>query len=217
MDNAFWQQRWQNNEIGFHKEDVNPYLTAHWSRLDLQQPGRVLVPCCGKSLDLLWLARLGHTAVGIEISPLAIETFLSENQLAAERSTVGAFTLYSAPGLELYCGDLFKLDQDVIGTIDAVYDRAAMIAMPMTMRGDYCRQLRQLTGDSAPILLITMEYAQEEMQGPPFSVNQDEVLSVYGDRYRITRCQSQDILEKESRFRDKGVTRMQEHVFTLIP
>ena len=217
MKNEFWHQRWQNNEIGFHKDSVNPYLSSHWQHLALEQAGRVFVPCCGKSLDLLWLARQGHTVVGIEISPLAVETFLTENGLTADVKSEGRFSVYSVEGLEIYCGDLFELNTNVIGAIDAVYDRAAMIAMPPEMRSDYCRQLRRLTNDRAPILLVTMEYPQEEMQGPPFSVDKDEVLSVYGDGYQITHCETQDILDQETRFREKGVTRMEEHVFTLMP
>lgn len=217
MESEFWHQRWQSNEIGFHKDRVNPYLTSHWSRLALDRTSRVFVPCCGKTLDLLWLVRQGHDVVGIEISPLAVETFLSENGLTADVKSQGSFTVYSAAGLEIYCGDLFDLNTDIIGTIDAVYDRAAMIAMPPGMRNDYCRQLRRLTEDKAPVLLITMEYPQTEMQGPPFSVNKDEVMSAYGDRYQITQCETLDILAQEGRFREKGVSRMEEHVFTLIP
>lgn len=217
MESEFWHQRWHSNEIGFHKSDVNPYLTSHWQRLGLEQTDRVFVPCCGKSLDMLWLAQQGHTVVGIELSPLAVEAFLNENGLIAEVKSDDGFTVYSVEGLEIYCGDLFKLNTDIIGTIDAVYDRAAMIAMPPEMRSDYCRQLRRLTSDRAPMLLITMEYPQAEMQGPPFSVNKDEVLSVYGNDYQITHCETQDILAQESRFREKGVSRMEEHVFTLIP
>jgi len=218
MEREFWHQRWQNNEIGFHKDRVNPYLLSHWPSLAVEQAdSRVFIPCCGKSLDLLWLAQQGHTVVGIEISSLAVETFFSENGLTPEVKSLDRFTVYSAPGIEIYCGDLFDLNTDIIGTIDAVYDRAAMIAMPAEMRGDYCQQLRRLTDDSAPILLVTMEYPQTEMQGPPFSVSKDEVMSVYGDDYHVSHSETQDILAQEDRFRDKGVSRMAEHVFTLIP
>ena len=217
MESEFWHQRWQSNEIGFHKATVNPYLSTHWQRLALEQGSRVFVPCCGKSLDLLWLAQQGHAVVGSEISPLAVEAFLSENGLTADIQSQGPFTIYATGRLDIYCGDLFDLSAEVIGTIDAVYDRAAMIAMPPAMRSDYCRQLRQLTNDRAPILLVTMEYPQAEMQGPPFSVDKDEVLSIYGHDYQITHCETQDILDQESRFREKGVSRMAEHVFTLLP
>lgn len=218
MENDFWHQRWQNNEIGFHKDRVNPYLISHWPDLTLQQTNsRVLVPCCGKSLDLVWLAQQGHDVVGIEISPLAVESFFSENSLTPEVKSFDQFTVYSVAGIEIYCGDLFELSTDIIGKIDAVYDRAAMIAMPPEMRSEYCRQIQRLSDNKAPILLITMEYPQSEMQGPPFSVNTDEVMSVYGDDYQVKLGETQEILKQEGRFREKGVSRMEEHVFTLIP
>jgi thiopurine S-methyltransferase len=217
MEREFWHQRWQNNEIGFHRDSVNPYLTAHWQHLSLPQSARVFVPCCGKSLDLLWLREQGHHVIGIEVSPLAVETFFDENGLSADVRTVGRLSVYTIDGLEIYCGDLFDLDTTIVGTIDAVYDRGAMVAMPPGMRADYCGQIRRLGADRASILLVTMEYPQAEMQGPPFSVSADEVRTVYGDDYRIDRRESQDILAREPRFQEKGLTSLMESSYILTP
>ena len=137
MQPEFWQDRWASNQIGFHQREVNPYLQRHWPVLGLPVVVKVLVPLCGKSLDLLWLAGQGHQVLGIELSQTAVEDFFSEQQLAPEVSDAGAFKVYRAGAIELWCGDFFALTARDVADCAALYDRAALIALPPPMRERY--------------------------------------------------------------------------------
>ena len=55
MEPAFWHERWALGQIGFHQERVHPALPAHEDVFLGAEGLSVLVPLCGKSLDLLWL------------------------------------------------------------------------------------------------------------------------------------------------------------------
>jgi len=215
MDPDFWHERWQNRQIGFHQDDINPYLVRYWPELKLETAGRVLVPLCGKSRDLIWLLDQGHSVVGIEVSPIAVEAFFAENDMTATVTREAHFSRWTFDNLELLCGDFFALDRPDIGEIAAVYDRAALIALPPDMRPRYASQLTDLAGDSTPGLLVTLEYDQAEMDGPPFSVTDTEVAQLFGNRYAIESLCSTDVLEANARFREQGLTRLTEQAFHL--
>ncbi len=89
MEPAFWHKRWADNQIGFHQGQVNSYLQTHWPALGLETGSRVLVPLCGKSLDLVWLAGQGYRVLGVELSRRAVEDFFREHGLEARCSSAG--------------------------------------------------------------------------------------------------------------------------------
>lgn len=217
MEQEFWHDRWSNNEIGFHQDDINPYLKRYWPQLNLNPGAQVWVPCCGKSLDLLWLKEQGFDVKGIEISPLAVAAFFKENDLKADDVVKGDFRISSIEGLQLYCGDFFKLSSTVINGIDAIYDRASMIAMPVEMRRKYCQHLQNITDRKVPILLVTLEYPANEMEGPPFSVNEDEVREHYAVGYHITVLETNEIIADNPYFQERGLSRLQERSYLLTP
>jgi thiopurine S-methyltransferase len=214
MEHDFWHRRWHKNEIGFHQETVNPYLLEHWPDLGAGQGSTVFVPLCGKSLDLAWLRSQGHGVVGIELSRVAIEAFFREQRLQVSRQPQGVFERWKADGYRLLCGDFFALSATDLGSIDVVYDRASLIALPPAMRARYATHLRELLPAGLPSLLITVEYPQQEMDGPPFAVQQDEVETLYRGWQPILIARH-DILADAKRFRDKGVTQMHESIFRL--
>ena len=214
MKADFWHNRWENNLTGFHLHEVNPNLKANWDSLNLKPEARVFVPLCGKSLDLIWLASQGYQVVGIELSPLAVEDFFAENNLTAEQQKVGNLDLWQSENISLFCGDFFDLTTNILGQIDAVYDRASLIALPPAMRQDYAAKLTELA-QSAPKLLITLEYEQSKMEGPPFSVSEGEVNALYQANYRIKQLSAQDVLGDNERFREKGLTYMNENTYRL--
>jgi thiopurine S-methyltransferase len=215
MDADFWHQRWRDNLIGFHQQAVNSHLQTYWSRLGVT-PGRtVFVPLCGKSLDMCWLAEC-HPVLGVELSARAVEDFYRENGLQPARRDAGRFSIYAAAGVTLYCGNFFDLQRSQTAAIAAVYDRAALIALPAHMRPAYAEQLGQLVPQGTPMLLITMEYEQAHMQGPPFSVEPGEVETLLAADWRIESLHQADILDKEPRFRERGLTRLTEHVYLLV-
>jgi len=213
MDAEFWKKRWENGETGFHLDEVNPFLPRFWSHLHVHKKSQVFVPLCGKSLDLCWLREQGHEVWGVELSPLALQQFFSEQGLKPEIHRTGAFEIWETEGIRLFCGDFFKLTPELLGQPSVVYDRASMIALPPAMRPDYARHLQSLAPASAPRLLVTLDYEQAQMDGPPFAVSEAEVRALYGDSFRIEKIFSEDILAENERFRQKGLTRLEESVY----
>lgn len=215
MHADFWHERWQRNQIGFHQQSFNPYLQQYWPALGAAAGSRVFVPLCGKSGDMLWLRAQGHEVIGVELSPLAVAAFFEENGLAASVRTQGPFEVHEVDGLAIYCGDVFALAPDDLAGVDAMYDRAALIALPPAMRPVYAAKLRQLLPSGTRTLLVAIEYDQAEMDGPPFSVPETEVHALYASDCAIERLCADDILDAEPKFRDKGLTRLQEKVYAL--
>ncbi len=215
MDTEFWKQRWQNNETGFHLDDVNPLLPRFWPRLNIPENSQVFVPLCGKSLDLCWLREQGHEVWGVEISSLALEQFFSEHGLVPDIHHSGAFEIWETEGIRLFCGDFFDLTTELLGQPSVVYDRASMIALPPTMRTDYARQLQSLASTAVSRLLVTLDYEQAQMEGPPFAVSEAEVQTLYGPIFQIEKIFAKDILSENERFRLKGLTRLEESVYLL--
>jgi thiopurine S-methyltransferase len=176
VETEFWFERWAEGKIGFHEGKPNTYLERNRTRLAGQR--RVLVPLCGKAIDLAYLAAFGHEVVGVELVEEAAQQFFSEQRVTAVVRPHGAFREYIAGAITIYVGDWFALDAALLGAFDAFYDRAALIAMPPEKRPAYVKQLRALAG-AAPGLLVTLEYEQAVMDGPPFSVREDEVRRLF--------------------------------------
>lgn len=217
MERDFWLERWQRNEIGFHQREINAHLQDCWPRLGLAAGNTVFVPLCGKSRDLLWLRAHGHEVLGIEISPIAVRDFFSENGLVAQRSRQGRFERYEADGLAILCGDFFALTAADLAGVAGVYDRASLIALPPAMRSRYAEQLVATLPARAEILLVTMEYPQAQMDGPPFSVGEEEVCRLYAARYDVAPLYTQNILDENPRFRERGLRALTEQVYRLTP
>ncbi|MGC5701093.1 thiopurine S-methyltransferase [Pseudomonas sp. NFXW11] len=215
MQADFWHKRWENDQIGFHLAEVNPYLRQYWPALGLPAGSRVLVPLCGKSLDLIWLAGQGHQVLGIELSEKAVEDFFREHQLQPKISQQGPFKVYAEGLIQLWCGDFFALTREHLGGCTALYDRAAMIALPPAMRQRYAAHLNGLLPEGSQGLLITMDYAQEQLDGPPFAVLDDEVRERLGGVWDLQVETERDILGESWKFLQGGVTRLVERVYRL--
>jgi thiopurine S-methyltransferase len=215
MDAEFWHNRWRDNLIPFHKERTNHYLKKYFGTLGLGDGDRVLVPLCGKSVDMGWLRQRGCAVTGVELSEIAARDFFSEQGIAASRRQDGAFQILEGEGITLLCGDIFALDSTHTGNISAVYDRAALVALPREMRVRYVEHLQSLLAPEVPTLLLTFEYPAHEIEGPPFSVDEAQVRALYGGRREVTRLESVDRLEDESRLAERGLTQLQEHAFLL--
>lgn len=215
MDPEFWHERWETSRIGFHMDAVNPWLVSYWPTLEVGRGDRVFVPLCGKSLDMLWLLEQGYQVIGVEISQIAVEAFFSENRLEPLTEPAGRFTRWRYDVLEVLCGDFFDLDISLLGSLDATYDRAALIAMPTDMRPRYATHLAGLTERKTRELLITLEYNQLEMAGPPFSVSEDEVNRLFGNNYSVECLASTDVLDENAKFGDSGLTLLRELAYRL--
>jgi len=215
MDPEFWHERWARDEIGFHKHEYNAHMAAFVHRLGLAPGAHVLVPLCGKSLDLLWLYEQGYAVTGIEISRKAVEAFFAENALPFERSETSGMACYRHGDLAVWCTDFFRFDWSTVPPIDGVYDRASLVALPRGMREDYARTLLRRLPKDAPVLLITLDYPQREMNGPPFSVDRAEVERLYAEHWRVEEIHDEDCLAEEPGLRKRGLSRLHERVYLL--
>ena len=179
MHPDFWHQRWAENQIGFHQATPTPLLLKHWASLGITPGEQVFVPLAGKSLDMAWLASQGHRVLGVELSRLAVEQFFSEHGLAPELEETRYGTHFRAGGIELIVGDAFGLDAELLRECAGVFDRAALIALPPEVRVRYARELYARLPEHCRGLLVTLEYPQDEREGPPFSVPEVEVHALY--------------------------------------
>jgi thiopurine S-methyltransferase len=214
MKPEFWHQRWESNQIGFHEGQVNAYLAPHYAQLSLAPGQAVFVPLCGKSVDLRWLADQGAHVLGVELSPIAVESFFAEQGLTPRTRKEGAFAVWESGPIRVLCGDYFALTPAELAGVHAVYDRAALIALPPERRADYVAHLNQLLPGARRTLLVTLEYPQEQMQGPPFSVPEREVRLLFADA-RIEHLGTQDVLADNPRFREKGLTSLLECAYLI--
>ncbi|MGE0383737.1 MAG: thiopurine S-methyltransferase [Gammaproteobacteria bacterium] len=212
MQSEFWHERWRSSQIGFHRDSVHPALARHFRALAAPAGGTVLVPLCGKSLDMPWIAGRGHRVLGIELSPIAVREFFAGAGLAPRVRAVEPFVEYEAEPLRVLCGDFFALGTGHAGTLACGYDRAALVALPAPMRADYARHLRSLLAGGR-LLLVTVEYEQAQMQGPPFAVNESEVRALFGGGVEL--LERRQVLDEEPKFRERGLTALAESVYLI--
>ncbi|MDN6859166.1 thiopurine S-methyltransferase [Pseudomonas sp. CAN2814] len=215
MQHEFWQSRWARNEIGFHQQAVNPGLQRHWPALGVPEEAQVLVPLCGKSLDMLWLAQWGYRVLGVELAERAAIDFFAELGVEPQVTQEGALRRYSYERLEILQGDFFALGAEQVADCAAFYDRAALIALPAEMRADYAAHLQIILPPQVRGLLVTLEYPQAEMDGPPFAVMADEVQQHFAAQWAVEECERLDVLADNPKFLKRGVSHLDEVVFTL--
>ena len=215
MHSEFWHERWEQNQIGFHEEEINSHLQNFWGTLNIPSNSKIFVPLCGKSRDMLWLLSQGYQVLGVELSPLAVKNFFSENNLEALVTDYGVFQRWETDDLCIYLGNFFDLSSEDLADCKAIYDRASLIALPPEMREQYAQHLNTIVPTISDRLLVTLEYAQKDMQGPPFSVSENEVRILFGGEFNIKCLFEEDILEQNDQFRQRGLTHLQEKAYWL--
>lgn len=244
MSNQRWKAKWKADDIAFHQPQIHPHLIRFWPQLALPEGATVLVPLCGKSLDLGWLHQQGHRVIGIELSHIAIAAFFAERGLQPQRQRLGRFQRYWAGTLELWCGDLFDLRREDLGEVAAVYDCAALTALPAASRGHYVRQLSSLLGTGGQMLLLTTESADEPAAmaaadqpgsaamaeaAPAATAQADacpadaehspdpEVLSLYQSRFAIALLYGHSCLKLDPEYPGLPASLLAEKVYHLGP
>jgi thiopurine S-methyltransferase len=215
MEKEFWLERWERGEVGFHQDEINPYLRQYWQELHLARDSVVFVPLCGKSRDLLWLHQEGHRVLGVELSDIAVQAFFKDNNYTPHHAASGKFDRYEANGICILRGDFFDLTKDDLAQVIALYDRASLIALPPEMRERYISHLTSILPPATQILLITVDYPQQEMTGPPFAVTSAEVETLYREHAEVRLLAQLDVLEQNPRFQERGLSRLQENIFLL--
>lgn len=215
MDAEFWKARWQSNEIGFHEGSTNAMLAKHWPSLKLPVGSQVFVPLCGKSADMAWLAAQGHRVLGVELSEIAVTTFFVENGLQPQRESRDGFEVSSAGGIEIWCGDFFKIEPRHLAGIAGVYDRASLIALPTQMQTAYANRMAELVPRGVPTLLLAFNYDQSQAPGPPFATPPEQVRRLFGDGFAIGEIESKDVLSTNQNLSKRGLSWAEEHAILL--
>jgi thiopurine S-methyltransferase len=211
-DPEFWHSKWASNQIGFHLEDVNPLLVEYWSETKPSREDKVFVPLCGKTEDLVWLATKHEDVQGVELSKIAVRSFFSEHFYTPMVIPVnGQHELYQFDELSIYTGDIFTAP---VQPVEIVYDRAALVALPEEMRADYVQRVKSLLEPGGRILLVTLDYPQAEMAGPPFSVTESEVLQLFSE-YKISKLYRDDADENHPKIAKKGLSSFAEEVYLI--
>lgn len=193
MQPKFWQSRWQQGKTGFHQPEVNPKLAKYSSSLKLTKGNRIFVPLCGKSKDIGWLARQGYDVIGVELVESAVKQLFAELEVTPSivqyRNISHYQAKYAEQIIDIWAGNILDLTTAEVGHIDAIYDRAALVALPDTppdyLRSRYVRQLLELS-HCAPQLLITFIFDQDKRAGPPFVITPEQIEGYYGQHYQLT-------------------------------
>ena len=215
MHDEDWLSRWQKNQIGFHDTQVNGHLIQYISDYGLKPGDTVFLPLCGKSSDITWLAQQGFQVIGVELSEIAIKSFFTEQKLSYQQFDTGCFVARKSGNICLLEGNFFDLHREDLGGCSLVYDRAALIALDQLNRQQYVDWMLSIIGENAEMLLITLDYDQSEMKGPPFAVSQTEVRLHYEQTFQIDIIEQIEIVDESPRWRDKGLSSLIETVFQL--
>ncbi len=206
----YWERRWATNQTGWHRQNFNDLLTKHWPNINAPVKGKVLIPLCGKSLDMLWFADIGYNVTGIELAPTAIKEFFADNDMIPECIDRGNYNEFSSGSFTILNGNVLDFKPGLI-MADAWYDRAAMIALPPQQREKYIRQIAQQTKSGAVGLLITYTYPQNEMTGPPFSLEDKDVRILFSHGFEVEQLERIELEDEKGR----GLSSISSSVFKI--
>lgn len=216
MDPDFWRSRWQEGQIGFHQADVNPGLVEYWPALGVEPSDRVLVPLCGKSLDMWWLRKRGHRVLGVELSAIAVRDFFAAAELSPTVTRTDRFEVSEAEGVRILQGDFFDLRAEDLKDVRGVYDRAALIALPPNLRLAYARSLAEKLPRSVRILLICLESSKSGIGGPPFSVEEKEVRELYEPGFKVELVQRTPFEDPPPHLQARGHEKIANATYTVV-
>ena len=224
MEIDFWLERWDNGQTGFHQQQVNPYLVYFYGQkgpaLEQRDSLKVFVPLCGKSKDMLWLSQNGYRTFGVECSERAVKDFFEENALNYRHAVKDQHALYQSSDLacqiEVFQGDFFEIQQNDLDGVSDIFDRASLVALPLEMRQRYADKMAELQAPGMRTLLVTLSYDTAEMNGPPFSVTEDEVNALYGENFIVQKLLLKEVINEETGLRNRGLTSLIETVYKLV-
>ncbi len=215
MGDIDWLERWQDDRIGFHQQKINSRLTRLWPSLQLSKKSGVFVPLCGKTLDMVWIRNQGFKVIGCELSEIACRDFFLENQIEFSSDSAEKFQKYSGDGVSLLQGDIFDMTAEMLTSVSGVFDRAALIALPAETRIRYASHLASILPLDAKILLISMEYDQDKMQGPPFSVSESEVKNLFQPHFNVEVISHSSGPDIVGNLKERGLDTLDEKVYLM--
>lgn len=224
MEIDFWLERWNNNQIGFHQQQVNPYLVHFYGEKgpspEQREKLKVFVPLCGKSKDLLWLSQNGYKVFAVECSDRAVKDFFEDNALNYKHATKDQQGLYQSSDLsstiEIFQGDFFDLQKGNLEDVTDIFDRASLVAMPEDKRKLYVDKMAEIQRPQVRTLLVTLNYDSSEMNGPPFPITDEEVHDLYSENFSIKKLCFKNVINEETGLRNRGLSSLIETVFKLV-
>jgi thiopurine S-methyltransferase len=196
---------------------VNSYLQQFLPLYNLQPGDTVFMPLCGKAVDILWLSQQGYHVIGVELSDVAIQSFFEESGIGFEKEELEKLVVYKAENITLYQGDYMNLQDKYLKNCKLVYDRASIVAIESFNRKTYKRKMLEIIPAATPMLLVTLDYDQNIMQGPPFSVPVSEITQLYQPEYKLELLQSSEQIEERPKWRDIGLQSLLESALRLSP
>ena len=211
MEHQFWHDKWKEPQQGFNQLEPHPSLNKSLPKLP--ENSKVLVPLCGKSIDMIWLAEQGYSVTGIELVEDAVQDFFKERDLNVTKSNEGELTKYQATDVDIriLSGDFFAFQE---AGFDALYDRAALVALPGHMREDYILHCRKLLKKEAIIHLVSFDYDTRVKEGPPFSIPENQIKALWNNELKL--ISSFDMLAVDSPFKDGGFGHFIEQVYQRL-
>ena len=215
MQREFWLERWQNNDIGWHQPEVNRWLARYWGQLAVPAEGAVFVPLCGKSLDMRWLYQQGHDVVGVELSEAAARAYFDEAGEICRTEVRQFFVAHVGPSARIYSGDCLDLSAYELKGVGGAFDRGALVALPPKMRARYADHLQRILPERTRVLLVTLEYDQSLVEGPPHAVHAEEVQALFEARCEVARLASHATDQLPPKFASAGVTQATETVYAI--
>ena len=214
-DTTDWIQRWKDTQTGWHRDQPNSKLIEFIAYLQIKQGDTVFVPLCGKSQDMNYLLSQGFKVIGVELSDLAIEQFFNENNLLYSVDRAEQFQIYQGENITIYCGDYFKLTKQMLNSVSAIYDRAALVALPVDLREKYAQHLYSIISNDCRVLLLTLNYPQSQISGPPFAVDEDEVGALFSSGFECQQLQCFNDIKNEPKFLRAGVDFIEKATYCL--
>jgi len=213
MKPSFWHKCWQRNSLGFHQETVHPFLEQFLLPRLTSTTEHVFLPLCGKSLDMVWFAQRMKVS-GAELSEIACHDFFQEKDLTFELQQRSCFNVYSYENIQLWQGDFFKLLPADLDKIDWIYDRAAIIALPESMQQQYVQHLSKFVSEHTTLFLISLEFPQEELEGPPFSISSLKVAQLFSD-FEVNCIAEHELVDKKFAQRTFNVKKLVERLYLI--
>ena len=218
MEISYWKSRWQKDNTGWHMDQVYPHLMTYWDRLELNKGDTILLPLCGKSLDIPWLLDKGLNVIGVEVSDKAISELKNHLDFSFTEKSRGHFKVFESTDVQLWLGNFFDIQASYLPKIDAIYDKAALIALPPKMRNDYAEIIKSLCTEDTRMFLNCFEYPQDSMSGPPFAIFEEEIRTLYDEQFSIELLHKESMMEQLAKFQQRGLSGyLNEKVYLLSP
>lgn len=167
----FWQQRYEQDSIGWDMGQISPPLKAYIDQLpESAKDQAILVPGAGNAYEVGYLHEQGFTNVTlVDFAPAPIKAF-------AERYP-------DFPAEHLICADFFNLSPEQY-QFDWVLEQTFFCAINPTRRDEYVRQMAALLKPKGKLvgLLFDKDFGRKE---PPFGGTKAEYQQHFESHFDI--------------------------------